>query len=211
MRAPLLRRVVVFAVFAALATTMRQNAAWLFVPAAVIVAAAHQPLRRRLIHGLVLAAGLVPLAALVIDWGGLLPRGNHAFPTPGGAPLRNLLMSLAAVGAYGLLVTPLDEIRALPRRLGRRGAVVVGVTCALALGALVAHSLRGVIGADPYDLGWLSLVGSYYPGPVGTSMIWWVLVPVGAALVAALAMTRAALPVDRALVVSLVACWRPPS
>jgi 4-amino-4-deoxy-L-arabinose transferase-like glycosyltransferase len=204
-RAPQLRRLVVFAVFAAIATTMRQNAAWLFVPAAVALAAERLPVRRRLTHGLVLAAGLVPLAALVIDWGGLLPRGNHPYPETGGAPLRNLLMSFAVVGAYGLLVVPLDEIKALPGRLGRRGGVVVGVVLALVLGALVAHSLRGVIGADPYDLGWLSLVGSYYPGPVGTSLIWWVLVPVGTALVAALAVTRTALPVDRALVVSLVA------
>ena len=204
-REPKMRRLVAFAAFAAIATTMRQTAAWLFVPAVVALAAACLPVRRSLAHGLVLAAGLVPLAALVIDWGGLLPRGNRPFPSTGGAPVRNLLMSLAVVGAFGLLVMPLDEIKALPGRLGRRGGLVVGAVLALALGALAAHSLRGAIGPDPYDLGWLSLVGSYYPGPVGTSLIWWVLVPIGAALVAALLVTRTAQPVDRTLVVSLVA------
>jgi len=49
-REPKMRRLVAFAAFAAIATTMRQPAAWLFVPAAVALAAARLPARRSLAH-----------------------------------------------------------------------------------------------------------------------------------------------------------------
>ena len=101
-------------------------------------------------------------------------------------------------------MAPAKEIARLPHRLGRRGGLVATVAMALAGVALAVGELRDVVGRDPYSLGWLSFAGRSYPGAQGTSFLLWVLVPIGAAVAAALVLTRWRTTVDRVLVVSLL-------
>ncbi len=186
------------------ATLMRQFSAWLFVPAAAALFSSGLPPRRFAAGAAALSAGLLPLVLLTSLWGGLLPRS--AAPSGLGHPpaLSNLLLSLAVVGVYGVLMVPSQEIARLPRRVRRRGASIAVAAMALAAAALAAGELRGVVGDDPYSLGWLSFAGRLYPGPQGTSVLLWILVPIGAAVAATLVLTRCRAPVDRVLVFSLL-------
>ena len=203
-RDPRTSRLVVFTLLAAIATVMRQVAVWLFVPAAVTLLTSHPAARRLMSGAATLALGLVPLIALVLVWGGLLPTS-----TPPGSleqePLKFLLLSLAALGVYGVLLLPVDEIKALPRKLGRRGGTLVVAAIVLALAGLAAGVLGDAAGRDPYALGWMSFAGRLYPGPRHTDLLLWGFTPAGAAVAAILAYTRLRTPVDRLLVVALAA------
>ena len=110
-----------FAAFAATATMMRQTSVWLFLPALAIASTLPTPRRSRILGGLVVALGLVPLVWLLYRWGGLLPSGGKQID-PEVYRFRNVLMSLAVVGLWGLFLVPWDELAALPRALGRRGS-----------------------------------------------------------------------------------------
>ena len=59
---------------AAIATLMRQVAVWLFLPATVGVLTSGLPARKLVRDASILALGLLPLLALLVAWGGLLPR-----------------------------------------------------------------------------------------------------------------------------------------
>ena len=204
-RDPRTSRLVAFGLLAAVATVMRQVAAWLFLPAMVAVLTSRVSPRQRALGALTIAAGLLPLLALVIAWGGLFPRGAAAPGSLQRQPLQYLLLSLAALGAYGVLLLPVDEIKALPSRLGRRGGLIVGAVVVLTLTGLAAGELSTAIGKDPYVLGWLSFAGRLYPGPRHTNLLLWGFTPTGAAVAAILAYTRMRTPIDRLLVVSLAA------
>jgi hypothetical protein len=184
---------------------MRQVAVWLFVPACVAVLSSAMPQRRRLVHGAILALGLVPLAALLTYWGGLLPSGPASVGAPASLRLRNLLESLAVIGLWGLLLIPAGQVRSWVAGLGRRGSVAIGAAAMLTVTALAGQAMSSLKGGDPYGMGILAFVGSHYPVFAGTSLLWWLLVPLGAAVLAALLITRIKRPVDRVLVVSLVA------
>jgi Dolichyl-phosphate-mannose-protein mannosyltransferase len=198
-------RLVAFAVLAAVATLMRQVAAWLFLPAILALLTSHLP-PRKLVRALaILILGLLPLVALIIAWGGLLPR-EAGPPTPmPHQPLQYLLLSLAVLGYYGVLLVPVDEVRALPGTLGRRGGFIVAAAIALALAGLAAGALSGAVGKDPYTLGWLSFAGRLYPGPRHTSLLLWAFAPLGAATAAVIGCTRIRRPIDRVLAASLAA------
>ena len=101
-------------------------------------------------------------------------------------------------------MVPAKEIARLPHCLRRRGVLIATAAVALAGVALAAGALRDVVGKDPYSLGWLSFAGRLYPGPQGTSLLLWVLVPIGAAVAVILVLTRWRTTVDRVLVASLL-------
>ena len=191
-----------FALCAAAATLMRQVAAWLFVPALVALSLDRSPARLRALGAATVAAGVLPLAALLVAWGGLLPSGGTA-TGPGDFRLRNVLLALAVVGLWGILLAPAGDLKALPGKLGTRAravlvAAVVGCLVALATGALA--SLRG---GDPYGLGLLGRVGEAWWRVAGVSLVWWILTPLGAAVLVALVVTRFEDGRDRVLVVAL--------
>ncbi len=197
-------RLAAFAALACAATLMRQFSAWLFVPAAVALAGSGLPTRRFVAGAAALCAGLLPLVLLTSLWGGLLPRGSGSGGLGHPPALSSLLLSLAVVGAYGVLLMPAKEIARLPHSLRRRGGLIAAAAMAVAGVTLAAGALRGVVGRDPYSLGWLSFAGRLYPGAQGTSLLLWVLVPIGAAVAVTLVLTRWRTTVDRVLVVSLL-------
>jgi Dolichyl-phosphate-mannose-protein mannosyltransferase len=202
---PKTQRLAAFALCAAAATTMRQVAVWLFIPACVAVLSAPLPRRRRLVDGAVLALGLVPLAALLTYWGGLLPPGTAAAGVPASLRLRNVLESLGVLGLWGLLLVPVGQIRSWRAGLGRRGVAAVAAAALLTVAALAGQAMGSLKGGDPDGMGIVAFVSSHYPAFAGTSLLWWLLVPLGAGVLVALLATRPGRPVDRVLVVSLVA------
>jgi 4-amino-4-deoxy-L-arabinose transferase-like glycosyltransferase len=208
-RRPHLWRYAGFAACLAAASTMRQVTVWLLAPALIAVFGVRIP-RHRLAGVLALTvAALLPLVALVVLWGGLLPGTPDAAAASVGAEfdlrVRNLLLSLAIVGLYALLMIPWGEAVAWVRPQSRL-VPVVGASLALvaAIVLIAAGALGSVGGDDRYGMGLVAQVSALYPGIAGASVLWWLLVPLGAAATAALTLTRwSALP-DRLLVAALL-------
>ncbi len=203
-RTPQLWRFALAVVCACVASLMRQVAVWLYVPAVVAVAAAACTPRRKLVALAFVAAGLVPLAALLVSWGGLLPSGS-AQTEPASARLHSVLLSLAVVGVWGVLLAPAAEVRELPSRLGRRGLAAVLAAIVLGVVAVAIGGMGELGGRDPYGIGLLSPLLDAWPGVGGVSIVWWLCVPAGLAVLAALALTRTREPVDRLFVAALLA------
>ncbi len=187
---PSLAKIVAFAASMAAATLMRQIAAWLVVPGLLALFGVPLP-RRRLLAGVaLLAAGLLPVVALLVYWGGPLPpapgvAGAVGVPFAGAYRLRNLLLTLGGVGYYAAFLVPAAEIRAWwDRRDDPRWAAVVVLPAAVAL-ALVAAGALGVVTS------FLSLVSRVpFTSVGGASLLWWLLVPLGTGCLVALLMTR---------------------
>ena len=197
-------RLAAFAAFTAVATLMRQITAWLFLPAFVAWSSVRVSPRVRAWGAAIAMAGAVPLAALLVSWGGLLPSGGvQSDPTV--YRLRNVCLSLAVVGLWGLLLAPADDVRALPQRLRRGGLVVVAAAAGGGLVAVALGVMASLQGGDPYGIGLVGKVGQAWPRLFGASLAWWILVPVGTAVIATLAVTRWRRLRDRILVVALAA------
>ena len=202
---PSLLKVLAFVASMVAATLMRQIAAWLVIPGLIALFSAPFPRRRLLVGITLLLAGLVPVAVLLVYWGGPLP------PTPGAAAaasvpfagayrLRNLLLTLGGVGYYAVFLLPVAEIRAWwDRRGDPRWVVAVVLPAAVAL-ALVAAGALGVVTS------FLSLVSRVpFISVDGASLLWWLLVPLGAGCVVALLVTRWSDVRSRLLLGSLLA------
>ena len=203
-REPRSGRLAAFAAFAAAATLMRQVAAWLFLPALAALFSVGVPPRARAWGAALIALGMAPLAALLVSWGGLLPSGGVQVD-PSVYRLRNACFCLAVVGLWGLLLTPAEDIQALPGRLQRRGAAAVAAAVALSLIAMAAGVMTSLRGGDPYGIGLVGRIGEAWWRLLGTSLVWWILVPLGAAVIVALVVTRWRRLPDRILVVALAA------
>jgi hypothetical protein len=202
---PRLTGLVAFAACAAAATIMRQVSVWLFLPGLVAVLAAPISGRRRLGGSALLALGMAPLVALVVFWGGALPPGTGPLALAGVFRIRNVILSLAVVGLYGVLLIPIAELSPAPTLWRRRGTIVIGAAAGLSLMSLGLHAMRSLDGGDPYGMGILARTTVLYPTLWGTSILWWLTVPVGAVLVAHLVLTRTSRPRDRVLVAALAA------
>jgi 4-amino-4-deoxy-L-arabinose transferase-like glycosyltransferase len=201
---PGLARLAAFAACLAAATLMRQISLWLVAPGLVALLSMPLPRRRQLAGLGLLVLGVVPLAALLLYWGGPLP------PAPGGGgastPLaavhrtRNLLLSLGVVGAYAALMLPAAEIAGWWRRARRDRAwlAALALSAAAAVGLLAA----GVLGVVTSFLGLISRVR--FPQLAGSSLLWWLLIPLGAATVTGLVATRLAEVRSRVLVCALL-------
>ena len=201
---PRLRRFAAFAAFAAVATLMRQTSVWLFLPGLMAPFCVPLSARDRARAAALVVAGLVPLAALLVSWGGLLPSGAVQAGS-GMFRLRDVCLSLAVVGLWGLLLVPADEARALSAKLGSTGLVAVVGATVLGLLAMAGGAMASLRGGDPYGIGLLGRVGQAWWRVLGTSLVWWIFVPLGAATLAALVVTRWRRPADRVLIVALVA------
>lgn len=201
---PRFGRFVAFVVLAAAATTMRQTAIWLFLPALLALFATPLPRNRQLAGAAILVLGMAPLAALMFLWGGLLPSGAavsfEAVPR-----VRNVLLSLAVLGLYGLLLIPRGELRTALPRLGRRGRLAAGCAAALSLAVLGLGALSSLGGRDPQGMGLLARTTDLYPRLGGTSVLWWLLVPLGATALVVFICTRSSRPTDRVLAWALAA------
>ena len=188
---PTLWRIAAVAACVAAATTMRHVAVWLLLPAIVAVFSVPQPRRRQAAALVMLVIAVVPLLGLLVYWGGPLPppstdAGAVETPVALGYRVRNLLLTFGVAGVYALLFLPAAELRAWWAR-GRRDRRWVE---SLAIPAIVALALVAV-GALGVVTSFLTLV-TRLPLPVieGSSVLFWVLIPLGAAAIAGLLLTR---------------------
>jgi hypothetical protein len=201
---PALARLAAFSGCLAAAMLMRHIAAWLLVPGLAALLSVPVSGRRRAVGVGLIVLGLVPLAALLLYWGGPLPAppGGGAASTPlaAGLRLRDLLLSVGVVGQYAVLMLPAGELAAWRRRAHQHRAWLAG----LALSAVAAVGLlaAGALGTITSFLGLVSRVD--FPHLAGASLLWWVVVPLGAAVVTALLTTRLSEVRSRVLVSALV-------
>lgn len=203
-RRPGAGKLVALALCLATATTMRHIAVWMLLPMLVAVFSAPQSRGRRIAAVTIVAAGLIPVAALILYWGGLLPpatatSGAAAAPLATGYRLRNLLLSFGVAGMYAPLLLPSAELRAWLARArdDRRWLTVIAVSAGAAFALVVAGAL-GVVTS------FLTLVSRVsFPAVAGATLLFWVLVPLGAATIAGLATTRLGEVRSRVLVAAL--------
>jgi hypothetical protein len=192
------------AIAAALLT--RQAFIWLVPVAAVFLLRGDLRAPGRLLAGAsMLALTLVPLGLLALDWNGLVPPSadpascgiceDRAGLTREAVTLRTVGFTVALAGAYGALVFGPGLVRRL-RRLrassfarayvgfsGRADASRRGVAIAAGTGVLllVISPLlyKPITPEQAGDAGYLWQLSDRFPELFGTSLLFWLLVPLG--------------------------------
>jgi 4-amino-4-deoxy-L-arabinose transferase-like glycosyltransferase len=198
------------------AVLTRQSCVFLFPIAFGYLVLAGRPLARRArIAALgVLGLAAVPLGALVLAWGGLVPIGSDPSscglcpPQAGygngsgaGVFLRSVSFTFAVTAAYVLVLFAPRVLRGardawrslrdgsarfggtgalVARTLTRerlRPAVLPGAAALVALVMLAISPLHSKLG----DAGWLWRLAGYTPTVLGSSALFWIIVPAGAA------------------------------
>jgi 4-amino-4-deoxy-L-arabinose transferase-like glycosyltransferase len=203
------------------AVLTRQSFLWLVPVAAFFLIWRRPPARELVAGGALLALALVPLAALVVEWNGLVPPSADpascglCTDRPGfgrdALTLRTVGFTVALVGLYAALAfgpSAWRRLRALRSPAGRvarkalgspagqvvvaavRGGaparpgtrVLLAAAAAAALVLLLVSPLEyvPVRPAEPGDAGYLWRVSDWFPSVLGSSLLFWVLVPLGA-------------------------------
>ena len=202
---PALTRIAAFAACVALATTMRQISVWLLLPGLLAVLSVPQSRRRRVVGIGLIVLGVIPLVGLLLYWGGPLPPDPvsgavAATPLAAGHRIRNLLLTLGVVGFYAVPLLPAGEVIEWWKRARRRPSWVF-VLAAPGLSAL-ALVVAGALGTITSFLTLVSRVPFILVE--GASLLFWLLIPLGAAAVAGLLATRLADVRSRLLAGALV-------
>lgn len=204
------RALVLFCVALGLAVLTRQNAAWLGLAGILVVAATTRAWRPTLAIGAGVGLALVPFATLAVSWGGLVPKGSDSTSCglcrTGGSgaslSLRPGLFTLALLGIYAIAVLGPSLLSTARRRdpslLERRSALM---TLAAMAGALIALAWTTMRRSGERDAGYLWRLSSYLPEFAGSSVLFWPLVLLGAAL--AVVLIRRACPNHLALAVGV--------
>jgi hypothetical protein len=198
------------------AVLTRQSFLWLVPVAAFFLIRPPLRLSHVAAGGALLALALVPLAALVIEWNGLVPPSADpascglCTDRPGvgrdALTLRTVGFTVALLGLYATLIHagPLwRRLRMLRSPAGRAVRTVLDaagrrpraplqlVACAAAIGValLLVSPLEyiEVRPSAPGDAGYLWRVSDLLPTLLGSSLVFWALVPLGAAAAALLA------------------------
>ena len=181
------RRAAAFAVFCicvAGATLTRQSSAWLALVGVFVLLAVPARPGARLGGAVGVAAALVPLGALFIAWGALVPNESDARycavcegATRSTVSMRPLLFALAVLGVYAaVLYAP--RLLSRPPRPSRALLVRAGAAAAVGAGLLV---LVPMARRNDLDAGWLWQVSRVGPTVAGTSPLFWIAVPAGCA------------------------------
>jgi 4-amino-4-deoxy-L-arabinose transferase-like glycosyltransferase len=155
-----------------LATLTRQsNAALVIVALAGIWTSSLKGAQKRPATGL-LALALLPLAAFVVHWGGVVPPANQQwFGQPGVVSLRVVLFTLALVGLYSVFFDPRRYLK-IAGNAGERKILLFSGVAGLLLVTL--FPLR-----ETDDNGFLWTLSSQFPSVLGTSILFWVLIVSG--------------------------------
>jgi hypothetical protein len=176
------------------AVLTRQSFVWLVPVAAWFLLRSAAPIGRRAVGAALLALALAPLAALVVEWGGLVPPTADpascglCTDRPGvgrdSLTLRTVGFTVALIGAYATLVIGPRVLRGRTRLLA-----VPGGALALAAGAgvlLLAVSplvYEPIVPGQAGDAGYLWQISDRLPVVLGSSLAFWLLVPLGCAAI----------------------------
>jgi Dolichyl-phosphate-mannose-protein mannosyltransferase len=195
------------------AVMTRQSFLWLVPVAAFFLVVPPIRVGRVAAGGAMLALALVPLAALVIEWNGLVPPSADpascglCTDRPGvgrdALSLRTVGFSVALLGMYAALLVGPAQWRRLRSPVARTAGKVAGavrarprVPVALVAGAaavgvaLVLIEPLAYMPAQPGvqgDAGYLWRMSDELPTVLGSSLLFWLLVPAGAVAGALLA------------------------
>ena len=174
------------------AVLTRQSFLWLVLVAAWFLLRSRVPLSRRAAGAALLGLALVPLAALVVEWGGLVPPGADpascglCTDRPGvgrdALTLRTVGFTLALLGAYGALIFGPSLLRR--RRLWRPGTSLgAQIGLAAAAGALLLAisplAYQAIVPGQAGDAGYLWKLADRAPVVLDSSLLFWLLVPLG--------------------------------
>ena len=185
-------RVVAAAIWMSLATLTRQTAIWL-VPVALwqTLRWSAVPVDRRLRHAAILALPILVLVPFVLLWHGLAPPSSANLHQVHSGTLRSslrvLILSLTVLGFYGTFFLPafVQAFRARGGRLWHLALILAG--CAVLLVAVqfnyAAVMSTAAEGHRIRPSGMLIKACKYVPDLLSTSLLVWVLAPIGAAIV----------------------------
>jgi 4-amino-4-deoxy-L-arabinose transferase-like glycosyltransferase len=182
------------ALFTSAAVLTRQSFLWVaLVAGAFLLLGERRAPARLLAGGALLALALAPLAALAIEWNGLVPPSADpascglCTDKPGvgrdSLTLRTVGFTLGVLGVYAaLLLGPAAS------RVRRAPWALIGAGAAAGVAVLLISPLEyKPIGVEPGDAGYLWQVSKHLPTVLGSSLLFWAAVPVGAAAAALLA------------------------
>jgi hypothetical protein len=196
------------------AALTRQSFLWLALLAGAVLLRRRPPLGRTALAAAVLGLALLPLAALVVEWGGLVPPGADpascglCTDRPGvgrdALTLRTVGFTFGVLGLYGVMLfgpSAWRRVRLLRLPLPRLAARLRGITAGVRRTS-VAAAAAGVVllllsplafkpatPVRPGDAGYLWEVSTWFPTLLGSSLVFWGLVPTGL-VVAALLVRR---------------------
>ena len=186
------------------AVLTRQSFLWLVLVAAWFLVRAAAPLDRRAAGAALLAVALVPLAALVVECGGLVPPGADpascglCTDRPGvgrdALTLRTVGFTVALLGAYAAAVFGPGLLRrARSSRFIRprpATALAIALTAGVLLLAISPLAYQPIVPGQAGDAGYLWKISDRFPVVLGSSLLFWALVPLGC--LAALLLVRRA-------------------
>jgi hypothetical protein len=173
------------------AVLTRQSFLWLVPVAAFFVLRGRPPVPRLAAAGALLGLALVPLAALAIEWNGLVPPSADpascglCTDRPGvgrdALTLRTVGFTVALLGLYAAAILGPATLRR-GRELDPPYAPI-GAAAAAGVVLLLVEPLEyipvqpGIAG----DAGYLWRVSDWFPTVLDSSLVFWALVPLGAA------------------------------
>jgi 4-amino-4-deoxy-L-arabinose transferase-like glycosyltransferase len=179
------------------AVLTRQSFLWVALVAAVFLALREWRSPARLCAGgVLLALSLAPLAALAIEWNGLVPPSADPLSCglctdkPGvgrdSLTLRTVGFTVAVLGGYALVVLGPGLARRARAPAAPRSLILAGAAVGVAL-LLISPLEYRPVGVHPGDAGYLWQLSKHLPTLLGSSLLFWAAVPLGAVAAALLA------------------------
>jgi Dolichyl-phosphate-mannose-protein mannosyltransferase len=179
------------------AVLTRQSFLWVALVAAAFLALREWRSPVRLCAGgALLAVSLAPLAALAIEWNGLVPPSADPLSCglctdkPGvgrdSLTLRTIGFTLAVLGGYAVVVLGPGLARRARPLMAPRSLVLAAVAVGVAL-LLISPLEYRPVGVHPGDAGYLWQLSKHLPSLLGSSLLFWAAVPLGAVAAALLA------------------------
>jgi hypothetical protein len=180
----------------AAATLTRQSAAFMLAVAGLYALWVGLPLLRRaeLLVGVAISA--IPVGLLFLDWHGLVPPGGDpsscalcapgrdAGATQGGLVVQTPELALATFGLYGVVLFAPTLLEAAWASRGMSRSQIVAALRAPAVGLVLGALLLLAFPARPgvHSAGLLWNAAKRLPVPLGSSLLFWVLVPLAGAI-----------------------------
>jgi len=175
------------------AVLTRQSFAWLVLVAGWFLVRSPSSGGRRAAGAALVGLALVPLTALVIEWGGLVPPSADpascglCTDRPGvgrdALTLRTVGFTVALVGAYAAVIfapSLLRRARSLRIVPGRTVATVApAAAAAIVLLAISPLAYEPIVPGQAGDAGYLWKISDHLPVVAGSSLLFWLLVPLG--------------------------------